>query len=356
MPSNLLYMPAFRARQQEILVLKSFIFLDTMFPLIEIFKPKDRSNNVKSSAEIYTELIRDTPATRVFVDLPSYIKNISGMPTDLVTFNNTVLSNWENKIDFYNTLMPQQAKIIPVASSLFPKNRTKSFITEQVQRLRQSFDAIAIRTFSQTFNLDVDEIRDLLTENDFLIYDIDENISLTSPAIKKDKGVLNSIVGPHKIAIRSAINTDIQNVRLNHGEIIYEADNSLLEQFRLLNFDAFGDYSGIKKDDLSAGGTISPGFIFYEPVDNLYYGFKGSGLKELAEFEKTIVPAVLNSPIIDTIRQANPDYLNAQNEGWNTLLRIRDGETGKSQAKFKKISMDHYLHCMRIDINTGIIH
>ncbi|MCX6299978.1 MAG: hypothetical protein NTY72_12900, partial [Bacteroidetes bacterium] len=141
-----------------------------------------------------------------------------------------------------------------------------------------------------------------------------------------------------------------------HGEIVYEADNSLLEMFsQQLHFNAFGDFAGIKKDDLTSGGTISPGFILYNPADNLYYGYRGT-VKNLAEFETTIVPDVLASPVAAAILAANPDYLNDQNEGWNTLLRIQGGETGKSQAKFKKISIEHYLHCMRIAIAAGLIH
>jgi Beta protein len=118
---------------------------------------------------------------------------------------------------------------------------------------------------------------------------------------------------------------------------------------------AFGDYAGIKKDDLNAGGTISPGFIFYDPLDNLYYGFKGE-VKDLAEFERTIVPAVLNSPVVARILAEQPLYLSADNWGYQQLRAIRDGqESGKSQAKFKRIAMEHYLHCMRTKIHLGLL-
>ena len=53
-----IYFPIFRSRQQEILVLRSFSFENKMTPLIEIIKEKDRSNNQKSSFEIYSEFNR----------------------------------------------------------------------------------------------------------------------------------------------------------------------------------------------------------------------------------------------------------------------------------------------------------
>jgi len=221
----------------------------------------------------------------------------------------------------------------------------------------------------------------LLKNEDFLIYDIHEGIGLTNPVIRKDRTILDTITLPCKVALRSAINTGIQNTRLHHGEIVYEADNSLSEMFsqpsgfkpnhgeivceadnslsemfsRPLGFNAFGDFAGIKKDNLTSGDTISPGFILYNPADNLYYGYKGT-VKKLEEFETTIVPDVLASTTAEAIRAANPDFLNDKNEGWNTLLRIKDGrETGKSQAKFKRISIEHYLHCMRTAIAAGQI-
>jgi hypothetical protein len=120
----------------------------------------------------------------------------------------------------------------------------------------------------------------------------------------------------------------------------------------MLNMNAFGDYAGIKKDDLNAGGTISPGFIFYDPVDNLYYGYKGE-FKDLIEFENTIVPAVLGSEVIRQMNVENAAFLTG-NEGYYTLQAISRGEeSGKSQAKFKRIAMEHYLHAIKVRIEAG---
>ena len=348
-------MPTFRARQQEIIVLKSFNFSPNMYPMIEIIKEKDRTNNKLTAREIYDDLIATVKAEKIFHYLPTYIKDAAGMQAEVLTFNRTVLSNIENRIAFFNSLDNSHNKIIPVVSTLQLKTGQLNTLTEQANRLRQIFPIIAIRTFTNTFSLDVDEIRALLTPDDFLIYDIDEAVGLTSPIITRDRVIINTINGPTKIALKSAVRSDIQNVGLNHDQIVYDADNSLLSLYTSYGFDAFGDYAGIKKDDLTAGGTISPGFIFYDPVDNLFYGYRGN-LKNLDEFEATIVPDVLGSPGSANIMAIDPAYLNSDNEGWNILNRINSHlESGKSQAKFKRIAMEHYLHCMRIKIQTGAI-
>jgi hypothetical protein len=355
MPDNLLYMPTFRARQQEIIVLKSFDFQPNMYPLIEVIKAKDRSNNRLSAKEIYDDLIAAVRATKVFVDLPTYIKDYTGMQQEVVTFNRTVLSNIDRRIEFYNSLDNSHNKIIPIVSTLQLKTRASDTITEQFRSLRENFQSIAIRTFTNTFLIDELEIRALLTPNDYLIYDIDESIGLTNPIITRDRVSLASINTPFKIALRSAVRSDIQNIGLDHDEIVYDADNSLLTLFHSYGFNAFGDYVGIKKDDLTAGGTISPGFIFYDPVTNLFYGYKGD-FKNLDQFELTIVPDVLRSPVSANIMASNSAYLNADNEGWTMLNRIHSGaESGKSQAKFKRIAMEHYLHCIRVKIQIGEI-
>lgn len=348
-------MPTFRARQQEIIVLKSFDFRPNMYPMVEIIKEKDRSNNKATPQEIYNDLISTTKAERIFVDLPTYIKDAAGMQPEVLTFNRTVLSNIDNRIAFYNSLDNSHGKIIPVVSTLQLKTRQLNTLTEQVNRLRQTFPIIAIRTFTNTFSIDVAEIRALLTADDYLIYDIDEAVGLTSPIITRDRVVINTINGPTKVALRSAVRSDIQNVGLDHDQIVYDADNSLLSLYTGYGFNAFGDYAGIKKDDLTSGGTISPGFIFYDPVDNLFYGYRGN-LKNLDEFETTIVPDVLGSPVSANIMATNPSYLDANNEGWNILNRINTHvESGKSQAKFKRIAMEHYLHCIRVKIQTAAI-
>ena len=107
----------------------------------------------------------------------------------------------------------------------------------------------------------------------------------------------------------------------------------------------------MKKDDLTSGGSISPGFILFDPYDNLYYGFKGLRPK-LEEFENTIVPALLDSEMVHRLKRDFNIYLEG-NLGFQTIERIYNKEeSGRNQAKFKKISMLHYLHCLKTSIES----
>lgn len=352
MPFNFKYMPVFRSRQQELLVLKSFNFENGIFPLLEIIKERDRVNNNRLIEEIWSDYVVNTQSEKILVDLPVYIRDTSSMQDEVLAFNRTTLSNIDRRIAFFRMLAPLQQKVIPVVSSLLLKTGEANTIASQIQALRGQFQNIAVRTFTNTLESDFDEIREHLTANDILIYDLD-TVQPLNPLVKKQMRALEALNVPYKIAVRSAINTEIQNVKLDHGEVIADADNSLQELFHSnLKMNGFGDYAGIKKDDLNSGGTISPGFIFYDPIDNLYYGYKG-GVKSLSEFEDTIVPAVLNSNVITRLRDEYPEYI-TDNTGYNTLLAIQNRtDSGKSQAKFKRISIEHYLHCMKVKVRQG---
>lgn len=344
MLQDLIYVPVFRARQQEIIVLKKTNFAAHSFPLIEIIKEKDRKNNKRSSFEIYADLIENTDAEKIFIDLPTYLKLTNSTNNEVVAFRRSVSEDIDARIKFLNQFQGNN-KVIPVISSLVQSTGDLDTIKLQYEQLKDAFPNIAFRTFHNTFDREIKKIQECLNaDTDILFYDLD-SIPITSPLLRVHRTKLNSIHAAKKVLIRSALNSDIQNVSLEHGEVVADADNSLIELYSNYGFNAFGDYVGIKKDDLTSGGTISPGFIIFDPQENWYYGYKGAR-KSLDEFEVRIVPSVLGSGFIKNLRQNYPPYYN-NNAGIQTLQNIADfNESGKSQAKFKKIAMEHYLHCL----------
>lgn len=353
MSSTLRYVPVFRARQQEILVLKETDFGSEMCPMVEIIKEKDRKNNQQSSFEIYRDLVEAISTEHVFLSLPNYIKLSNSTQTEVITFSRTILESISNRVVFFQHFEGIK-KAVPVISSLLNLLGETETITKQWENLKDKFPRVAFMTNSDSFEEDMAEIEaSIRVGSDFFIYDLG-TVSPSNPIFRKHNRKLREdrFNGLTKIIIRSALNSDIKNVELEHNDIISEADNSLIELFEKENFDAFGDYAGIKKDDLTAGGTISPGFIFYDPYDNLYYGFKAEE-KKLSQFKDHIVPAVLQSIPFIRLQDQYSTFIEG-NAGLKLLQDINIGiENGQNQAKFKKIAMQHYLHCMKIWIEEG---
>ena len=356
MLSNLKYMPTFRSRQQELIVLTSFIFGDHMFPMIEIIKEHDRKRKEENQLtfhEIYNSTIDHISATKVFVDLPLYLKERASMKDEVLIFSRSVISNMEIRTEYLNSLASQSSKIIPVISSYKQRSGLADSLYQQVKDLRTNFESIAFRSLYNHFLDDWDEIQSLATQKDFIILDLDSITPYPNPGNRRLINSWREFNTCPKILLRSAIDSDITNVGLEHDDIVFSVDNGLIETYRKsFHADAFGDYVGIKKDDLTTGGRISPGFLFYDAVNNQFMGFKGD-VKRLEEFESTIVPAVLGSTAAHEMEQSGLPYL-LNNTGWNILNNISTGaESGKSQAKFKRIAMEHYLHCMKTKIEAG---
>ncbi|GAB2493363.1 beta family protein [Algoriphagus taiwanensis] len=353
MSSTLKYVPVFRARQQEILVLKETEFGSSMYPMIEVIKEKDRKNNQQTPFEIYSDLINSINSEHVFLSLPNYIKLSNSTQSEVITFSRTILESVSSRVDFLSQFAGVD-KVVPVISSLVNLQGEANTITRQSESLRDRFPRLAFMTNTDSFDADILEIEAVIRlGSDFFIYDLG-TVSPTNPIFRKHNRILREdrYQGLTKIIIRSALNSDIKNVGLDHNDVISEADNSLIETFERENFDAFGDYVGIKKDDLTAGGTISPGFIFYDPYDNLYYGFKAEE-KKLSQFKDFIVPAVLGSVPFVRLKENYPSFIEG-NAGIKLLQDINSGlENGQNQAKFKKIAMQHYLHCMKVWIEEG---
>lgn len=349
------YFPVLRARQQELDVLQKFDFGDKMVPILEIIKEKDRKDNQRTPLEIYGDIICKVNAQKVLVDLPIYLSPKVSTSAEVRTFYLSTISRLDQRIAFYSQFSELSDRFVPVISILEPVSEEHDTLIKQFDALTEIFPQIAIRIFYDRFDIAISQLQLItLREQDIIIYDL-ETSNVTNPIVIKHKKSLDLLYkDKFQVVVRSAINNDIQNVGLDHEEVIVQADNSLKDLFQLpqYRFNAFGDYAGVKRDELNAGGGISPGLMFFNPEENLYYGFRGP-TKDLSEFERTIIPAVLEMGFVKSwINTGSPFILD--NPGYDRLLNIRYGkEPSKNQAKYKWISIMHYLHCIRTMIRLG---
>jgi len=361
MDKKLVYMPVFRLRQQEKIVLESFDFGNKIFPCIEIYKGKDRENNKRSFEEIHIPILKKIKAQKVFVDLPVHIKEIKRMKPTTISFFRSVIAKRDQRTEYLLKFKELADKIIPVISTYFQRTGEPNSIRLQEQDLRSSFHSLAFRTFQSSYKNDLPQIEKIAKANDYLIVDLGD-----APLPSEDEGPediefsdlverLKSFKRCHIIIVRSALSSAIKNNTLQTGEVIVQANNSLLTDFKSFNAHSFGDFGGIKKDELTEGGAISPGFIYYDAVKNKYYGFKGTKA-ELKEFEVTIVPNVLESRPTLRMQKSKLPFLTEENYGWQIIQNIHTKkESGQNMAKFKRIAMEHYLYCLKVLIDHGEI-
>ena len=377
MNNQLKYVPIFRGRQQEIAVLKSFDFGKNIFPCLEIVKELDRippkpklegkksarEPKIKTFEKVYLPLIDSIKAEKVFVDLPLHLTIHKNMKPETLLFLRTIVALRDKRTEYIRKLASLASKVIPVISTYSQVTGERGSIVKQEQDIRSVFGVIAFRTFAETFRQDIVQISKVVTSHDYLIMDWgDMELDLDDydqVDIIEELKKLDCIIIIH----RNAFPSTITMVGLEHGKIVESIDNSLLEKFTKFAGHCFSDYCGIKKDNISSGGVISPGFIYYDAVENSFFGFrfkngshkKGEAKPKLEEFEITIVPAVIASPATARMRSDPLDYLGPFNNGWKIIKNIELGallgESGKSPAKFKRVSVEHYLHCMKVKLS-----
>lgn len=360
MSKLLRYTPVLRLRQEEKKVLTEYNFGNQIYPLVEIIKEVDRKlptqrkgkplKNVKQKTfeECYLNILNNIKCSKIFVDLPVHMKDQKGVQTDVLEFLRKVVGNRQKRTDYILKLKPLAKKVIPVISTYSDRTGEPNTIISQEVDLRPHFEILAFRTFPKTFKSDIKQIEKVAREEDYLIVDLDEyeanpNDEDLNDILEK----LKSFDQCHKLIIRAAMDDEITNKGLVNGSPVDGSDNRLLETFRKLYANSFGDYAGIKKDVVSDGGTISPGFIYYDATENEFYGFRGTDNQDLSDFETIIIPETIASEATARMQRSQRPFLSSDNKGWEIINRIANGlESGQSAAKFKRIAMLHYLHCI----------
>jgi len=368
-----IYIPIFRYRQQEKDVLTTFEFGKDIYPYVEIFKkqprksripkpnPKKQPKEPKKFHEHYLPTLDLIKSEKVFVDLPVHLIRNRKMPEEVIEFLISVVEKREERTKHILSLAGCR-KIIPVISTYSQINGEQNSIKLQEADLRPTFDILAFRTSEKTLHSDILQVEAIARPQDFLFIDLEELSLGNDDDVETVEFLMSKIKNFNKcsvVLINSPLSHSLTNSGLDHGQIIQSACNLLAEKYSGLGAQCFADYAGVKKDLVEEGGMISPGLLFYDPVENAFYGFKGRKWKKdekrnLDDIRGLILKDLLTSDFIRRMKESHLEYLGAKNEGWNLVKGMWD-ETieWRIQARLKRISMEHYLHCVRTRILAG---
>lgn len=351
MKASFVYMPIFRIRIHELDLLKNFDFGNRICPYIEIVKEKDRPRKMNYST-LFRSLITAIRSDTVFVDIPIHLRLETNTHPDVIKFL-TPMRNVDRRIAALTSLAPLN-KMVPVISSYHTLTGETGTIKKQVEKLRPVFPRLAFRITAKDpgFESEMDQVESWLTSEDHLIVDFDEdNIDLNSDQIIDINKRLSNISICPVVVIRSAIPNEIKYKNFENDEEIPETDNRLIRQYKFLNATAFGDYAGIKKDLLpKSGGSekVVYGCIYYDGTNNTYYGYKGAkpGYSALKD---SVIPMVITSKATKRMQESSLNFISDVNRGWRLLHDPSIGRPGD----LKRVSMEHYLHCIKTLIEAG---
>jgi hypothetical protein len=335
------YVPVLRYRREERKALMSIKLSNKILPLLELVSERAAQRKTGSFQDTYLEDFSKL-LYPVLVDIPIYMNVNSGTRDTVKLFLNKFKQNPGLKIDYYRQLSINK-NMIPVISYDTKGVYSPGTLIKDYLELRKDFNRVAFRVFS-TKNLSVLllDIEKVANADDILIFDIKNNshkdtqINVQISLIHKIK----SSICFTTVIIKSVITPDIIFKRMNDGDIVSEADNSLLSDYINLGFDAFGDYAGIRKDlTISKGGSTipSPGFIFYSWHINSYLGYKGR-IPDYKEFIDHIKPNVTTSVFWLKYTDKHRDNC----PGCKAIL----SSNSVYSWDWKRYSIQHYLYTM----------
>ncbi len=337
------YVPVLRYRKAEIFALRNVKLSSKVLPLLEIMKEK--AGLIRKGSFQSTHCQEFSSYTNPFlVDFPLYFKITNSTYKSIRSFLGQLKRNPDLRLDLFEKLVTNK-NMIPVVSYDY-KNVYKigSYISDE-NRLRNSFSRLGFRIFEtneRDFKNVLNDIEKIIQKNDILIYDID-NAPHTQPFLQARYSSIHSLKknkGCTTVIVRSAVNPDIIFNRLTDNAPVLQADNSLLSSYHNYNFDAFGDFAGIRKDSqITDGGPEDPsvGFLFYSWDKNCFIGYRGH-LPDWGEFTNHIRPLVMSS-------NAWSSFSNSHIQNCPGCKLISRGP-GNSAANWKQVSIMHYLHTM----------
>lgn len=337
-----MYLPVLKNRTVEFNVLKQLYQIPiskNVIPLIEIIQEKIQSNSsIPLVEEVHNTLNRTTHPFMIDLIKTNIPNNIMPAIRDFLTKVNRNREFYLDVLKSFNII----ENAIPVISYNNSGFNVEDII-DDTRILRDIFPILAFRLFSGSFSSVFPEIRKLLNKSDYLILDIG-SASHINPAIKKLYMEVNKNkrdIGFQSIIINSNKAKEITNKGLENGEPIFDIDNSLRDSYKNYSFDGFGDFACVSNELPSSGGTISPAGIYYSFDYNFFIGFRRN--RELSEFEEFIAPSIVASEYWNEFSEEH----HRKCPGCRTILNIIEKtEMGKSQAKWKGITMSHYIYTM----------
>lgn len=339
------YVPVMRYRGVERSSIKEVDFPDKFMPLLEIVKEKAQGKMGGNFEETYKRDFENI-SIPFMVDFPLYFNVTASTVPNIRKFLRPVQLDHNLLIEYYKRLTNID-NLIPTISYDPRKSFKEEIFKKKIDELKKNFNRLAFRIYNTHFKKSLEIIKKNIKKNDILIFDIDtatyNNLALKPKYedINKAKKENNCIT----VLLRSSIPETVTNTGLKDDEPVLEIDNSLLNHYKDYEFDAFGDYAGIKKDtSITKGGQPSPGLKYYYWPDNCFIGF-GHRYQDLEEFKNYILPNLIDSK---SWKFYNENHEN-NCPGCKTLKSFHDGTDTKykSQAKWKGIAQKHYLYTLK---------
>lgn len=347
-----MYIPVLRYRLAERGAFKALSKInvfkqDKIIPLVEIVQhyPTGRVPSVQKSFEqVYTEEFQENEFP-IIIDIPLYLDlSLRKIEEKYKRFLEA------NKLDMdvrlnYLLKLSKLPNVIPVVTYDPNTDNEINSLRYQENKLRKSFanSNLCFRIFTDASKEMLRELKNLVQPKDIVLLDLQYDYYLSNRLLKlyeelHDLKIQNKCITG---LIHTPFANNFSSSTISNDTIINKLDNSLLENYKRLNFDAFGDFAGTKRDTLieSYRGQITS--IFYCREYNKYIGFTARPSMNPKDYALIIAPSISKSKYwssYDNNHQLTcPGCFEIQN-------KVDNINHPGNRSTWKAISIEHYVY------------
>ncbi len=354
----MIYVPKLYNLEAEYKALDNQNFSNNVFPLLLFIMDQKKTNSPKSISDDFENLIRKKSNNNFFVSIP---QNLPLTSKPLKPTVNRFYTAQKSVPNSYVDLMKRfsaYSNVIPTLEVQY-SSYYSGLLTTLKSSIPSSSNSYAYYVKVSTFNLIKNEINNIITDQDYLIYDLDTK-DFNKSSIKKEILDIQNIKQKKKFktVVIKQIYSNLTFPKYPDGKILpgtdaYDCiDFDFYEDFKTFDFEGFGDCVGIRDIPIYRGGISYPSYLTVELDTFDHHGFKGLA-KNPNSFESTLLPKyILSNHWNHILTPAHKLACNGCLMINNFYLKL---DKSNSAQKWKTITISHFLESMDYKLLNGLI-
>lgn len=354
----MIYVPKLYNLEAEYKALNNQNFSNDVYPLLFIVMAQKKSNSPISILDDFENLIHRKSKNTFFVSIP---QNLPLATKTLKSTVNRFYSDQKTNPTAYLNLMKRFSAFENVIPTIEVENKIYSpgKLTEIKSSITSGTGSYAYYVKSSSLQSVEKEIKNIITNNDFLIYDLDaKDFSKTS--VQKELLIIEDMknLKKFKAIVLKQVYSELTFPKYPDGKILpgtdaYDClDLDFYTDFKKHNFNGFGDCAGIRDIPIYDGGASYPSYLTIELDTFDHHGFKGIPM-DVRSFEDVLLPKYLASDhwnkILTPSHKTNCNGCRTINDFSLNRAKINNA------AKWKTITVSHFIESMDYKISKGII-
>lgn len=352
------YVPALMSLDGELNALKNQNFSNNIMPLIQIIKDVKKANGTARVITDIENIIISKPDINFFITVP---RNLNLTNKQLKKPVRAFYTEIESKGCYHSDILNTFCKYPNVIPAIEVK--LDDYIVGDLKNLKTSLlntpQKFCYIVEAKRLDVIKNELFELITENDFLIYNLEE-LSFEKTSIKKEikeihaeqlrKGFKTIVI---KQIYKELTFSKFPNGLIKPGTDAYDCiDYDFYDDFKSYNFDYFGDKAGIRSNPIYGGGLSYPAFLTIEMDSFEHHGFNGIE-KDPNSFKTILLRKYIKSDHWTSILSST---YKSTCFGCKMIEKFNSNiDNPNSAAKWKTVTICHFIGTIDDKIKNSII-